>query len=322
MRLNILISIGLVMTTLAGMGKHSLASVRCSSSSTSEAVVGNSLINAAPCTAKPPQQATSYAPSSRANGSEPRPKKKTAGNNQNNPALRLESVHATLQSREHAVFNAEVDGCIVALSARDGQQVKAGEVLLRQECSASEAELDSAIQLHHHAEETLAAHEWLLLMGAGSHLEALMARVAHDTAQANVQIVEHAVRKCSVKSSFEGRVLNVAVREQQCIRVGQPLFEVMDDSRLEVVFQLPVSQLKHARLDSVASVRIKHTGQTYPVRIIRHGARVDPLTQSLRVIAAIDGSFPALMAGMDGSLQLSGSAQTPAVRSVRQQRER
>jgi membrane fusion protein, multidrug efflux system len=159
-------------------------------------------------------------------------------------------------------------------------------------------------------------------MGAGSHLEALMARVAHDTAQANVQIVEHAVRKCSVKSSFEGRVLNVAVREQQCIRVGQPLFEVMDDSRLEVVFQLPVSQLKHARLDSVASVRIKHTGQTYPVRIIRHGARVDPLTQSLRVIAAIDGSFPALMVGMDGSLQLSGSAQTPAVRSVRQQRER
>ena len=47
-------------------------------------------------------------------------------------------------------------------------------------------------------------------------------------------------------------------------------------------------------------VQIDETQKTYPARFTRIGARVDPVSQSVKVAAAIDGRFPELIAGMSG----------------------
>jgi hypothetical protein len=143
--------------------------------------------------------------------------------------------------------------------------------------------------------------------------QTVMARVAHNKAQARVELAESAVRKCSVRSPFAGRLHKLAVQAQQCVRVSQPLFELVDNSELELVFKLPVSQMEQALPGTLASLRIKSTGKTYPVRIICHCARADPLGHTLHVFAAVEGNFPALMAGMSGMLQLSGGNRTLAV---------
>lgn len=51
-------------------------------------------------------------------------------------------------------------------------------------------------------------------------------------------------------------------------------------------------------------MQIDETGKTYPAKFIRIGARVDPVSQSVKVAAAIDGRFPDLMAGMSGRVQV------------------
>jgi hypothetical protein len=52
-------------------------------------------------------------------------------------------------------------------------------------------------------------------------------------------------------------------------------------------------------------VRIDETGKTYPAKVTRLGAKVDPVSQSVKVVAAIDGSFPELIAGMSGKIALT-----------------
>jgi multidrug efflux pump subunit AcrA (membrane-fusion protein) len=281
--------------------------------------VGKTKGSALATTAPAPQQPTSHGPISQANGDQADQKAKTDANKQNHRAFRLAPIATTLQAREHAAFTAQVDACILAVAVREGQQVGGDEVLLRQDCRASEVELDSALLLQRQAETALAAHEWLLVLGALSHLETVMARVAHNKAQAGVELAESALRKCSVKSPFAGRVRKLAVRAQQCVRAGQPLFELVGDSWLELAFKLPVSQMEQALPGTLASVRINRTGKTYPVRILRHGARTDPLGHTLQVFAVIDGNFPALTAGMSGRLQLAGARRAPVARFVSQQ---
>ena len=59
-------------------------------------------------------------------------------------------------------------------------------------------------------------------------------------------------------------------------------------------------------------VKIDETGGTYPAKVIRLGAKVDPVSQSVKTIAVIDGQFPELIAGMSGRVVLTPPTTAPA----------
>ena len=113
------------------------------------------------------------------------------------------------------------------------------------------------------------------------------------------------VEKCTVSAPFSGRVAEQKVREQQFAQLGQPLLDIIDDSVLELEFLVPSSWLRWLRVGSNLQVQIDETRKNYPARFIRIGARVDPVSQSIKVVASINGKFPELMAGMSGRVQIA-----------------
>jgi len=54
----------------------------------------------------------------------------------------------------------------------------------------------------------------------------------------------------------------------------------------------------------VFEVAIDETGKTYPARLNRTGARIDPVSQTIKVTGTIGGRFPELSAGMSGRVLL------------------
>jgi hypothetical protein len=52
-------------------------------------------------------------------------------------------------------------------------------------------------------------------------------------------------------------------------------------------------------------VHIDETRRTYSARLTRIGARVDPVSQSVKVAATITGKPPELIAGMSGKVLLN-----------------
>jgi multidrug efflux pump subunit AcrA (membrane-fusion protein) len=52
-------------------------------------------------------------------------------------------------------------------------------------------------------------------------------------------------------------------------------------------------------------LRVDETGKTYIARVARIGARVDPVSQSIKVVAVIEGRPSELMAGMSGRVYLA-----------------
>jgi multidrug efflux pump subunit AcrA (membrane-fusion protein) len=95
------------------------------------------------------------------------------------------------------------------------------------------------------------------------------------------------------------------VREQQYVQAGQPLLDIIDDSVLELEFLVPSRWLAWLRPGGLFQVTIDETGKTYPAKFTRIGARVDPVSQSVKVAAAVYGRFPELMAGMSGRIQVT-----------------
>ena len=93
-------------------------------------------------------------------------------------------------------------------------------------------------------------------------------------------------------------------REQQFVQPGQALLDILDDSVLELEFLVPSSWLGWLKVGTAFQVEIDETRKRYPAKFIRIGARVDPVSQSVKVAAAIDGKFPELIAGMSGRVQI------------------
>jgi len=74
---------------------------------------------------------------------------------------------------------------------------------------------------------------------------------------------------------------------------------------LELEFLVPSAWLVWLRNGQTFEVEIDETGKRYPARFERIGARIDPVSQSVKVAAAIDGRFPELIAGMSGRVMVN-----------------
>jgi membrane fusion protein, multidrug efflux system len=213
-------------------------------------------------------------------------------------------LRAQLTPRRYTTLAAEIGARIEHLAVTEGGVIRAGEVLLRFDCSLQKAQLDRARATLDAAEKQLATQRRLVELNATGRqevdiAEAEVAKTRAEAAQIDVQL-----GKCVVVAPFSGRVAEQKVREQQYVQPGQALLEVLDDSVLEIEFIMPSRWLQSVRVGSTVQIAVDETGRSYPAKVQRLGARVDPVSQSVKVMATIDGRRAELMAGMSGRVMV------------------
>ena len=217
-------------------------------------------------------------------------------------------VRVLITPRQYTTLAAEIGARISRLSVPDGGEFRQGDVLIEFDCSIPEAQLRKAQALLSGSERTLQANLRLKEYNSVGQLELDVSRAENDKNRAEVAQMEATVSKCKVPAPFAGRVAEQKVREQQFVQPGQGLLDILDDSALELEFIVPSRWLQWLRPGYGFSVRIDETGKSYPARVQRLGARVDPVSQSIKVTAAIQGRFPELLAGMSGRASLGFGA--------------
>ncbi len=223
------------------------------------------------------------------------------------PAATIErqEIRAQLIPRRYTTIAAEIGAKVSSIPVPDGGSFRAGQVLVTFDCSLQRAQLDKAQAELASAEQTLKANLRLEQLNSVGQLELDLSRSAVAKAKADAGASEAVVAKCEVPAPFAGRVAEQRVREQQFVQAGQPLLDILDDSVLELEFLAPSAWLRWLKVGGAFEVQIDETRKTYPARFIRLGARVDPVSQSVKVVGAIHGRFPELMAGMSGRVRVT-----------------
>ncbi len=77
---------------------------------------------------------------------------------------------------------------------------------------------------------------------------------------------------------------------------------------LEIEMIVPSRWLSWLKPGDDFKVQIEENGKTYPARVVRLGGRVDPVSQSIKVIGEIAQGAPELMAGMSGQVMMNPPA--------------
>jgi RND family efflux transporter MFP subunit len=221
------------------------------------------------------------------------------------PAMERQEIRAQLLPRRYTTVAAEIGARINRLPVAEGGAFKTGQLLVSFDCSLQQAQLQKAQAELEGAEQTFTSNKRLAELNSVGQLELDLSRSAVGKAKAEVGANRAVLGKCGVSAPFSGRVAEQKVREQQYVQPGQALLDIIDDSVLELEFLVPSHWLSWLRVGGKFQVQIDETRKSYPAKFIRIGARVDPVSQSVTVAAAIDGKFPELIAGMSGRVQVT-----------------
>jgi RND family efflux transporter MFP subunit len=211
-------------------------------------------------------------------------------------------IRAQLTPRRYTTLAAEIGARINRITVSEGSRFRAGETLVTFDCSVQQAQLGRAKATLVAAETTRNANRKLNDLHSVSQVELELSEAEVAKARADVATNAAIVSKCAIAAPFGGRVAEQKAREQQFVQPGQALLEILDDSSLELEFIVPSKWLVRLKPNQGFRVAIDETGKSYPAKIQRIGARVDPVSQSIKISAVIDGKFSELIAGMSGTV--------------------
>lgn len=211
-------------------------------------------------------------------------------------------VRAQLTARRSAVISAEVSARVSRVLVQEGARFKAGEVLVAFDDTTQRAQLERAEAILAGAEKTAAANDRLVALQSAGQLEAAQAEAELRKARTEVAFARAMLARCEIRAPYDGRVAEQRIREEEFVQPGQAVLEIIDDAVPQVDFIAPSKWLAWLRPGQQVTLRVEETGRDYVATVERIGARVDPVSQTVKVVAGIDGAHPELMAGMSGTI--------------------
>jgi RND family efflux transporter MFP subunit len=214
-------------------------------------------------------------------------------------------VRGQLSPWRYTTLAAEIPAKVISIQPQEGGVFKQGQTLVAFDCAMYQSQHDKAKASVMATSITLESNQEMIKHAAIGKVELQVSEAEMLKAQAEAKSAATMVSKCKVVAPFDGRVAEQKVREEQFVQTGQALLEVIDDSVLELEFIAPSNWLPTLRRKGVVRVRVDETNKAYSARVARLGARVDPVSQSIKVVAVIEGRPSELMAGMSGRISLA-----------------
>ena len=224
------------------------------------------------------------------------------------PAADPREIRAQLSPRRFTTIAAEIGAKVSRVAVGEGGSFRAGQVLVVFDCGLQRAQHDKARAALSGSEKMFHANTRLAELNSIGKVELEMSEAEVAKNRAEVNAMGAMLGKCSIAAPFSGRVAEQKVRDQQFAQPGQALLEIIDDSVLELEFIVPSRWLAWLKPGHAFKVSIDEVGKTFPARVQRIGARVDPVSQSVKLMATIDGRFPELIAGMSGRVSMAPPA--------------
>ncbi|HBI83268.1 efflux RND transporter periplasmic adaptor subunit [Orrella sp. NBD-18] len=220
------------------------------------------------------------------------------------PVTQIPVIRAQLSPVNFTTITAEISAKVESLVFREGESFNLNSILVTFDCSVQLAQLEKVRAAMGIAERNYNTNKRLLALGSVSRVETENAHSEYLKSRAEVAELSAIVSKCKISAPFNGRVVEQRVRVQQFAQSGQPLLDILDDSALELEFVAPSKWSTWIKTDYRFKIRIDEAGKSYPAKVTRISPRIDPVSQTIKIAAVIDGEFPELTPGMSGSIEI------------------
>jgi membrane fusion protein (multidrug efflux system) len=219
------------------------------------------------------------------------------------------TVVGSLEANESVEIRPEVAGLVRAIYFQEGQQTKAGEVLVKiddAELLAQMAQIEARFKL---AELNVARSENLSETRTIPQSDFDRARSEFAAVQAERSLLRLRLEKTEIKAPFDGILGARTISAGDVVTTSTIITKVDDLSRLKISFQVPERFLAKVRpgtqvqastrLAGRSDQQVRTTGEVYFV-----SASIDRATRSSEVKASLQNSGPELRPGMFANVEI------------------
>ena len=202
--------------------------------------------------------------------------------------------------QQQAQLSSLMDGQIQAIHKNEGELFKKGEALVTFFCPIRKARRQQAQAALNAGKKRLKVNQKLATMRAVTPLDVALLEADVLQAEAELTVQRAMLEMCQIRAPFTGRISSVQVHAHESVAQGRPLLDVATEGNFEVRVIVPSNRYSTLHIGTLFSIHLTETGRSYPVRIIRLGGRIDPVSQTLPILGQIVGEFTELMPGMGG----------------------
>ena len=209
------------------------------------------------------------------------------------------SATGTLVAVQGVTVGAELGGKIVEITLDSGSRVKAGDLLVRMDVSAEEAQLRSAEAAAKLARINLDRNRDLRANHTVSQSDLDTAEANFKQATAQVENMQAAIAKKTIRAPFAGQLGLRQVNLGQIVEQGTAIVTLQTIDPIYVDFSLP--QQRFSVLTPGTEVQVTTDaapGKVFSGRIIAVNPEIDQITRSVRVRATLSNKDELLRPGM------------------------
>ena len=212
----------------------------------------------------------------------------------------LDEQRVIVRSYEMAAVSAEINALILRLPAREGDQFRKGDILIELDCRRLDAEIDASTAAYSALRAAYQAQKELRVHAATGRLNVDQARFEMEKAEAENRALKVRRTGCSIVAPFDGRVVEKLAQSHEIAQPNQPLIRIVNNEKLEIVLIVPSRMISVLLPGTVFDVRLDETGEAHEARILQSTGAIDPISQSVRLIAEFVASPTNVAPGMSG----------------------
>lgn len=200
-----------------------------------------------------------------------------------------------------AAIATDLQARVEAVKFREGEAFRKGDVLVAFDCERPRAELAAVRAQHREMLLALESASYLEKKGAAGRLDVEIARAKAEKAGADVSALEARIKPCVLLAPYDGRVSELLINSHETPVVGKPFISLVDETTFEIDLIVPSQWLRKLAAGARFTFSVDELGTTHAGTIVRIGAAVDPVSQSVKVIGRFDAKPERVLAGMSGS---------------------
>ena len=212
------------------------------------------------------------------------------------------AVSGTVKAVNYAVIKARVAGELKEVAAREGDAVKAGDVLARidpteyqrrwqqaaETASAAKSQMEIA-QRAWYSNKALVDQGFISKAAMDNSIASYQGAIAsHKAAIAGADVARKALDDATLRAPFAGIVSGRAAQVGERVSIDAKVMELVDLSQLEVEVPLSPSESMDVRVGQVAALQVEDRKETIGAKVKRISPSAQTGSRSVLIYLALD----------------------------------
>ena len=212
----------------------------------------------------------------------------------------LVPVRGVIRSVQQATISTDLQARVAMIGFQDGESFTKGAVLVEFDCRKQRAELAASEAQRQEMQLTLDNNVTLQRAQAVGRHELEISRARLTKAGAEAEAFRARLDQCRLEAPFDGRVAELSINAHETPQPGKPFISIVASGVLEIDLVLPSDWLRWLKPGAALRFVIDETRSSHEARIIRLGAAVDAISQTVKAVAKFDEPHPGILPGMSG----------------------